>query len=401
MHNRFPLFFVACGLFLVCLAGCAPQVPRSVSGPGPALPSVYPVYTEESGPDSARHAERLQPSSQFLDSWTQLAPALAASRAYAARRPQDEVAVAHNDLTVLWADVVRSLDRLGELLPLLDGRPELLAANFRWLRLTRGADFSGYYEPLIKASLTQEGAFRHPLYRVPPDMHSLDLGRFQPRFIGQRIRYRLHEGLPVPYYSREDIDERNALRGRGLELAYAEDPLDVYFLHVQGSGRLLLPDGSRRHILYADKTDRPYVGIGRWLRDRGLLKEEVGMETVRAWLKAHPGEARRVMNLNENYVFFRFAEEGPVGGMGGLLTPWVSLAVDRDFLPLGSVAAFSVPASFPGGRERPLTGLGLAQDTGGAITGRRIDVFCGTGDAAAYTAGRLHAPGDIWLLLAR
>jgi membrane-bound lytic murein transglycosylase A len=302
---------------------------------------------------------------------------------------------------VLWSDVLRSLDRLDDLLPLLDGQPELLAANFRWLRLARGTDFSGYYEPVIKASLKRQGAFQYPLYRRPPDMLSLDLGQFLPQYIGQRLQYRLHEGKPAPYYSREDIDERGALHGRGLELAYAADPLDAYFLHVQGSGRLLLPDGSLQPILYAAKTDRPYVSIGRWLRDRGLLREAANVDTVRAWLEAHPAEARKIMYLNENYVFFRFAEEGPVGGMGGLLTPWVSLAVDRSLLPLGAVVAFSVQAPSPGGQERRLAGLGLAQDAGGAIKGRRLDLFCGSGDEAAYTAHRLHAPGEAWLLLAR
>ena len=382
--------------FALLLGGCAPQA--ASLGENPEKP---PVYTEEIAPDSARHARQLEASGQFLDSWKQMAPALAASRAYAAQRPQDEVAVAHGDIAVLWSDILRSLDRLDELLPLLDGQPELLAAEFRWLRLTRGADFSGYYEPVIKASLKRQGAFQHPLYSAPPDMHSLDLGKFQPQLIGQRIQYRLHEGSPVPYYSREDIDERGVLRGRGIELAYAQDPLDVYFLHVQGSGRLLLPDGSLRPVLYAAKTDRPYVSIGRWLHDRGLLKETVNTDTVRAWLEAHPAEARRLMYLNENYVFFRFAEQGPIGGMGSLLTPWVSLAADRALLPLGGIVAFSVQASFPGGLERRLTGLGLAQDTGGAIRGNRIELFCGGGEAAAYTAKRLHAPGEAWLLLLR
>lgn len=397
--TRWPLAACVVCCVVLFLGGCA-QAPSSVAEALLDAP-LPPVYTEEYPADSARYARSLAPADPALRSWAALAPALAASRAYAAARPQDDIAAAHGSVAILWADIVRSLDRLAALLPRLDANPELLAANFTWLRLTQGADFSGYYEPVIKASPRPQGVYRTPLYRVPPDLHTLDLGRFAEPLIGQRLQYRVQQGEAVPYYSREDIDSKGALKNTHLELAYVADPVDAYFLHVQGSGRLVFPDGTERHILYAAKNGRPYTGIGRLLRDRGQLKSAVSMEAVRDWLAAHPADAQAVMNQNENYVFFRFADKGPIGGMGALLTPWVSLAVDRNLLPLGSLVAYTVDAPFPDGVTRPVHSLGLAQDTGGAVKGRRIDIYCGAGEAAAYTAGHLNTPGVAWLLLAK
>jgi membrane-bound lytic murein transglycosylase A len=365
-------------------------------------PEAMPAaYAEQAAPDAELQARQIAATARAMPLWPRFAPALAASRAYAAARPGGDVAVAQGETTVLWSDVVRTLDSLAEVLPRLEREPDLLAAGFRWLRLNQGVEFSGYYEPLVKASLERGGAYVHPLYGTPPDMHTLDLGAFAPDLIGRRLVYRRHGDRPVPYYSREDIDEKGALRGRGLELAYVADPLDAYFLQIQGSGRLVLPDGREQPVHFAAGNGRGYVGIGRWLKDRGLLAEEVSMESVRAWLREHPDKARQVMNLNESYVFFRLADQGVVGGMGSALTPWLSLAVDRNVLPLGAPVAYSVDAPVPGGETRRITALGLAQDTGSAIRGRRVDIFCGTGEEAAYTAGRLNTRGEAWLLVAR
>jgi Membrane-bound lytic murein transglycosylase len=358
-----------------------------------------PVYTEEFAGGARRLAAGMRPIEG--DSWQRLASALERSLAYVSTRRADEIAVAHGDVAIVWSEVRRTLERLRTVLPRLDAEPHLLGEHFRWLRLTQGADFSGYYEPRLRASLKPREGYRTPLYAKPDDLRTLQLGDFEDRLIGRRIQYRVRDGRAVPYYSRKDI-EKGALKGKGLELAYAADPLDAYFLQVQGSGRLLFPDGSERSILYAATNGRPYTGIGRVLYDEGKLPGPVTMPALREWLERNPEEAREVMRRNERYVFFRFAEagpaEGPIGGMGQLLTPWASLAADPHLLPLGAPVVFAVSAPFPEG-VRDVFSLGFAQDTGAAIHGRRLDLFCGTGDRAAYSAGRLNTPGAAWLLV--
>ena len=384
----------ACLVIVWGLAGCAARTdPETMIWA--AVPP--PVYTEELRDGALRLAAGMQPVEG--GSWLRLAPALERSLAYVSTRRADEIAVAHGDVAILWSDVRRTLERLQALLPRLDAEPQLLGEHFLWLRLTQGADFSGYYEPRLEASLKPQGVYRTPLYAAPHDLQTLNLGDFEDRYIGRRIRYRIRDGRAVPYHSRKEIEE-GVLKGRGLELAYTADPLDAYFLQVQGSGRLVLPDGSERSILYAATNGRPYTGIGRALYDEGKLAGPVSMPALRDWLERNPEQAGEVMRRNERYVFFRFAKEGPVGGMGQLLTPWASLAADPHLLPLGAPVVFAVSTPFPEG-DRDVFSLGFAQDTGAAIQGRRLDLFCGTGDRAAYSAGRLNTPGAAWLLVLR
>lgn len=177
--------------------------------------------------------------------------------------------MAHGDLAITWGDVADTLVLLEALLPRLDAEPELLAQRFRWVRLTEGASFSGYYEPVVMASRTCKAGYVQPLYGLPSDLRQLDLGRFQPMLTGQRLAYRMSGGEPVPYYARAEIDgEAGVLRGRGLELAWV-DPVDAYFLQVQGSGRLRFEDGSEKALLYAGTNGRPYLSIGQYLSGWG------------------------------------------------------------------------------------------------------------------------------------
>lgn len=385
-------------------AGCADRSPSFEATEAVQAPAAS-FYTLETPSAAAVEAAALDPAGQKLRSWNELAPAVAASRAYVATRDAGEVAVARGDLTVTWAEVDASLARLQELLPRLDAEPELLASSFRWLGLSDGAEFSGYYEPVVKASRKRAPGYACPLYRLPPDLKRLDLGDFHPELIGQRVVYRLERGRVVPYYSREEIDEKGALAGRGLELAWLADPLDRYFLHVQGSGRLRFPDGSEQPVAYSGTNGRSYVSIGRHLADLGLIPSgEVTMHAIRDWLIAHPDEAQATLRLNERYVFFRENDApDPAGSMGRALTPLVSLAVDRSAFPLGAPLVFAVDLPVADGAgataTRPVHGIGLAQDAGGAIVGRRVDLFCGSGDDAAFAAGRLNGPGQVWMLL--
>lgn len=402
------------------------------------------MFVPESPRDAAQLAQALRPEEQHLKSWTELAPALHASLTYALHREPEQVAVAHGNLAITWGEIARTLTRLQELLPRLDKEPGLFAAEFHWLRLAEGAEFSGYYEPVFKASRTRKPGYTYPIYRVPPDLKQLDLGSFKTEYIGQRLAYRLVNGVPEPYYTRAEIDGtpagreksarssgvgkpgRGVLHGKGLELAWLADPLDVYFLHVQGSGRLRFSDGEEVPVRFAGSNGRPYLSIGKYLSGLNIISpDNVSMQSIRKWLIEHPEEQQRVLHQNSRYIFFSleskrtaaagksrpangFADSGPVGSMGVPISPWVTLAVDRSTFPQGAVLAFEVPlpsvstaSETPAQANAPLFGLGLAQDSGEAIRGRRVDLFCGRGEQAAAIAGRLNAPGEVWLLLAK
>ncbi len=324
-------------------------------------------------------ARQLSPARQGLSSWRDLDFALSQSLAYVESKPAAATAISRPGLSVTWARMAQSLSLLRSLLPRLDAEPQLLAENFLWLRLGPDFDFTGYYEPTLRAGRKATAALPYPLYRLPPDVRP-----------------------GVPYFSRKAIDRRGALRGRGLEIAYV-DETDAFFLHVQGSGRLLFADGSVSHVLYAGKNNQKYVSLGRVMKEKGLLPEGgVNMRAIREYLAAHPGERAALFDENPSYVFFREASAGPIGSMGRLLTPWVSLAVDRNTVPQGALTMILAPLPGPDGQHtRPFSALTLPQDSGGAIRGYRMDLFCGVGDEAAHVAGHLDAKGAVYILLPR
>jgi membrane-bound lytic murein transglycosylase A len=259
--------------------------------------------------------------------------------------------------------------------------------------------FTGYYEPELQGSRTRDARHRVPLMKRPEDLVMVELGDFRADWRGERIAGRVVGGALKPYPDRHAI-EQGALANRNLELFWVEDAIDAFFLQIQGSGRIALPDGSTVRIGYAAQNGHPYVAIGRPLLERGALERgNVSLRTIRAWLMAHPDEAAGVMDLNPSYVFFReIPGEGPVGAQGVALTAMRSLAVDPKFMPLGVPLWLDIDApQEPGGRLRRLV---IAQDTGGAIRGPvRGDLFCGTGVAAGERAGAMQQRGGYVLLL--
>jgi membrane-bound lytic murein transglycosylase A len=283
-------------------------------------------------------------------------------------------------------------------------------ANFLPFAVSDNADaeglLTGYYEPLLQGARFPDQAHRYPLYRRPPDLVSVDLGQFDPELEGRRIGGRVEKGKLVPYADRAAID-RGALAGHELELLWVDDPVDRFFLEIQGSGQVRLPTGETVRVGYADQNGRPYRAIGKDLIESGAIpRERMSMQAIRAWLQANPGQAPDIMARNPSYVFFTeltdlAAESGPLGAQGVPLTPGRSLAVDRKFLPLGAPVWVDTMAPEPEG-ERPLRRLMVAQDTGGAIRGPvRGDVFWGAGPAAEHLAGHLNSPGRLFILLPR
>lgn len=265
--------------------------------------------------------------------------------------------------------------------------------------------FTGYYEPLLRGARTRSAEFSVPLYGRPPDLVTVDLGLFDDDWQGRTVAGRVDGDALVPYHERQAI-EQGTLAGRGLEVAWVDDPVDAFFLQIQGSGQVALPDGSRLRLGYAAANGRPYLAIGKVLVERGeLTKDEVSLRTIKAWLAAHPDQAAEVMDQNRSYVFFReLTGPGPVGAQGVPLTPGRSLAVDRRFIALGTPVWLDilVPGPTDGAADEALRRLVVAQDTGGAIKGPvRADLFWGAGAEAESRAGRMKHPGRYVLLLPR
>jgi len=264
--------------------------------------------------------------------------------------------------------------------------------------------FTGYYEPEIAAARERTAAYTIPIYRRPADLVSVDLGDFRSDLQGRRIAGRVEDGRLRPYATRTAI-EAGELAGRGLELAWAADPVAVFFLQIQGSGRLRLSDGEVLRVGFAGRNGHAYTSLGKLMAERGLLEpDEISSPAIAEWLRAHPERGSALMRENAAYVFFRVLEkEGPVGAQGVALTPGRSLAVDRRHIPLGApvwLAARHPDPEAPETNSLPLRRLMIAQDTGSAIAGAvRGDVFWGAGEMAAKIAGHMAHRGRYWLLL--
>jgi membrane-bound lytic murein transglycosylase A len=263
------------------------------------------------------------------------------------------------------------------------------------------AGFStGYYEPEIAGARRPLPGYAVPLYRRPADLIEVDLGAFAADLKGRKLRGRIEGAALQPYPDRAAI-MAGALAGKGLELAFAADPFEAFFLEIQGSGRLRLPDGGIMRIGYASQNGRGYVAIGRVLLDRGeLQKGQVSMDSILAWLRSHPAEAPALLAANPSVVFFReitgtSVDSGPIGAMGVAVTARVSVAADPAFVPLG--APLLVETTLGG---QPFTATMVAQDTGGAIKGaNRIDLFLGAGPQARALASSQAARARILVML--
>jgi membrane-bound lytic murein transglycosylase A len=251
---------------------------------------------------------------------------------------------------------------------------------------------TGYYEPEIAGCRTRQTGCEVPIYKRPADLIDVDLGLFSDDLKGKSIRGKVSGTKLVQYDDRAAI-EGGSLAGGGLEIAYANDPVDIFFLQIQGSGRLRLPDGSIMRIGYDSQNGRGYTGIGRLMKDRGLITDG-SMQGIVTYLRANPEEGRKIMQENKSFVFFReLTGAGPNGAMGYPVVGEASAAVDPKFIPLGAPLWLSMDRAEP-------NGIWIAQDTGGAIKGaNRIDTFWGAGDRARGIAGGMSARGAALIFL--
>ncbi|MBA2352463.1 MAG: MltA domain-containing protein [Burkholderiales bacterium] len=259
---------------------------------------------------------------------------------------------------------------------------------------------TGYYEPLLQGSKKKSTRFRYPVYGVPDDLLTIDLAELYPELKGMRLRGRVEGKRVVPYHSRAAI-EQNGSSLAAREIVWVDDPVELFFLQIQGSGRVKLEDGELLKIGYADQNGYPYRSIGKLLVERGeMTLEQASMQSIKAWAKQNPEKLPELLNQNASYVFFRELPNnlsGPIGSLGVPLTAGRSLAIDPRVIPQG--APIFLATTWPDS-SRALNRLMVAQDTGGAIRGAvRADLFWGFGDAAGALAGKMKQAGKLWVLL--
>lgn len=302
-----------------------------------------------------------------------------------------------------WQSVCRIAAAFNE--PSRDTLYRFFELNFTPYQLVNpdGSDgglVTGYYEPLLHGSRTSSTRYRYPVYGVPDDLLVIDMGELYPELKNLRLRGRLEGRRVVPYFNRAQIDEGSAAVA-GKEIVWVEDAVELFFLQIQGSGRVKLDSGETIMLGYADQNGYPYRSIGRLLVDRGDLPlERASMQGIKAWAGQNPAKLQELLNYNASYVFFRELSPdlpGPLGALGVPLTARRSIAVDSRHVPLG--APVFLATTMPNSRQ-PLQRLMVAQDTGGAIRGAvRADFFWGFGDEAAALAGAMRQTGKMWLLL--
>ncbi len=258
---------------------------------------------------------------------------------------------------------------------------------------------TGYYEPLVHGSRTREGAYQWPLYGPPDNLLTIDLGAVYPALIGQRVRGKLVGRRVVPYDTRAQIA---ADPKKPPVVVWVNDPVDAFFLEVQGSGRAQLPSGAVVRLAYADHNGRPYVSIGRWLAEQGQMPlARASMQNIRIWARQHPDRVQEMLDVDPAVVFFKEErivdpELGPAGAYGVPLIGGRSIAVDPSYVPLGAPVFLATETS---GADGPLDRLVFAQDAGAAIRGAgRADYYWGFGATAGESAGRMKQRGEMWVL---
>ena len=366
------------------VAACATRQPAPPAPPPPApapTPTTPPAPPVPPPPATAREAGVALASPAALNPTE-------ASRALAAFRLSCPALVRRQDVSGLtspsdWQALCSEASAVSDAAAFFRDR-------FEWVRVGNGEAFAtGYYEPEIRGSRTRQPGYEVPIYTKPQDLTRCT------RADGGTGRGRIDEtNACVLYFTRAEIED-GALAGRNLEIGWAADPIELFFLQIQGSGRLLLPDGQVMRIGYLDQNGREYVAIGRLLRDRGILPPGgANMDAIVTWMRSQPDGGKSLMRENLSYIFFKeLTGPGPLGALALPVTARASVAADPKFIPLGAPVFLTL--------DRPeASGLWVAQDTGGAIKGaNRVDTFWGAGEAAKQTAGGMSAKGQALILL--
>ena len=388
------LLLSACGGRIVPPSQGPAPLPRPVAKPSPTPPTPGPVVTTPAAPAVAN----------AVAAGVTAGPPIAelplggdhAVRALAAFRTSCPSLVRRTDTTGLtqgpdWQPACSAAATTPD-----EAAGRFFQQYFEAVRIGDGKAFAtGYFEPEIAGSRNRRPGYEVPIYARPTDLVDVDLGLFSDSLKGRKIRGRVDGTNFVPYHDRTAI-ETGAIDRTAPIIAWAADPVDIFFLQIQGSGRLRLPDGGIMRIGYDSQNGRDYTGIGALMRQRGLLEPgQASMQGIVAWLRAHPEDGRAIMRENKSFVFFREQQTAAKGAMGYVVTGGVSAAVDPKFVPLGAPILLAM--------DRPeASRLWIAQDTGGAIRGaNRVDTFWGAGQEASVIAGGMSARGTAFVLVPR
>lgn len=264
-----------------------------------------------------------------------------------------------------------------------------------YLALSDNSLATGYFEPTLKGSLTKTSKYIYPIYATPSDMLSIELVKEYKKSLSKPLRGRLVDGKVKPYFSRKEIND-GALEDKPI--CYVEDKIELFFLQVQGSGRIELENGDILYLGFSDQNGFPYVSIGKEMIKENLLKkEEVSLQSITTYMKNHPEKVDKILNSNPSYVFFEKRSVGATGSLGVELIAERSVAVDRKNIPLGMPLFISTKDPLS---EEKITRTVFAHDTGGAIKGEsRVDIFFGSSEIAKKKAGQMQAPLKLWMLV--
>jgi len=384
---------LAMGMALL-LSGCTPVKAPIVAETPPALvrlsPSAYPALADDLNYEGLNRCIQM-------------------SLSYLRKLPRDRAFVFGTD-SYTAAHLSRSLEVFQEFIQTghsVDRISEMVKKDFLVYRAAGVSEkvlFTGYYEPVLKGSLTETPLYRYPLYSRPDDLVTVDLSAFSAKYAGETITGRYTGQTLVPYYDRKSIETREFFKGQAL--AWVGDPVDLFFLHIQGSGKILLDQGKTLNVHYHATNGHPYRSIGKVLIDQGKIpKSEISMQAIRAYLKSHPEEQESILSANPSYVFFKTEADGPLGNLNVPLTPGRSIAVDKKIFPPAALMYIQTqkPVMTESGQLGAWEAFGrfaLNQDTGGAITGPgRADVFWGNGPYAELAAGHLQHRGEMYFLI--
>jgi membrane-bound lytic murein transglycosylase A len=386
-------------LIMSVMGGCSVLMERKPTAPGPPLVLI-----------DAKHAPI------FLDDFDYefLEPAIAGSLSYYRRLAETDV--------FLFGDSSYTVQELKEsLMMLMEIKKSAMTDDAKQRRIVDAFDiyqaagsddqgtvlFTGYYEPILEGSLVRTDTYRYPVYRTPDDLIVISSETCTPpRNTCEKRIYRLGQGNMIPYYSRKDIDTLGVLHEKNLEIAWLSDPVERFYLHIQGSGKIRLADGSHIRIGYAQSNGRPYHSIGRYLLENGKISQyDLSHQSIKTYLRNHPDELEDIFNYNERYIFFRYVDDVPIGSLGVIVQPGRSIATDPRIFPRGALAFMQLKKPvFDANQDivewLPLSRFILNQDEGSAIKGPgRVDIFCGSGDKAELLAGSLKEKGKLYFLV--
>jgi membrane-bound lytic murein transglycosylase A len=389
------LFLLGAVLTAVLLVTACPPKPITLETALKQLPkSRYPDFADHSGYD-------------------QLAQAMEMSLRYLRKLPAER-AIPFGSDSYTVAQMIRSLEAFAAIIaenPTADRLNRIVRERFLVYAAagdtkTRKVLFTGYYEPILKGRLKPSVDFPVPIHSRPADLVEIDLSLFADDLKGRRIVGRYADRSVIPYPERDRIRQQPDFNRIAPPLAWVRDEVDLFNLMVQGSGKVDLENGRMLQIQFDASNGHPYRSIGRMLIDQGKISaDRMSMQAIREYLLQNPAEAQAVMNHNPRYIFFRLADNGPVGALAVPLTPLRSIAVDRTLFPSAALAFISVPVPRVDDQGRiaqwePLEGFALAQDSGSAITGAgRVDLFWGHGPKAEVAAGNLKNEGRLYFLV--